>query len=55
MCIEEYEILLFDLNHGLGTQQKESDIIASILLLWDQINRSLVRKHITMLTELKIL
>ena len=44
----------FGLNHGLATQQKESDIIAFTESVQDQGNLVLsVRKYITMLRELK--
>ena len=41
---EEYQVLHYDLNHGLPTCQK-SDIVASVESVWDQINKKNICKE----------
>ena len=42
---EEYQLLRYNLNHGLATYQKQSDILASLESVWDQINKKNICKE----------
>ena len=39
LSVEEYEVISYELNHGLAAHQNTSDIIATAKSVWDQINR----------------
>ena len=42
---EECKILRYGLNHGIATNLKESDILASAESVWDQISRNNICKE----------
>ena len=42
---EEYQVLRYNLNHGLAAYQKQSDILASLESVWDQINKKNICKE----------
>ena len=42
---EEWQILHYGLNHGIATNLKESDILASAESVWDQISRNNICKE----------
>ena len=44
LSVEEYEVISYELNHGLATHQNTSDIIATGESVWDQINRQNLSK-----------
>ena len=42
---EERQVLHYGLNHGIATNLKESDILASAESVWDQISRNNICKE----------
>ena len=56
---EECEILRYDLNHGIATNLKESDILTSAESVWNQITKYVKitspRNHTTKLKEQRTL
>ena len=42
---EQYEVLRYGLNHGLGTDQNTSNTVAAAESVWDQINRQSLWKE----------
>ena len=42
---EEYQVLRYNLNHGLAAYQKQSDILASLESVWHQINKKNICKE----------